>query len=296
MPENLETKFEGEKPVETKVILEFMRHSIREKDPSKANKNLRLTPEGRELADEKGEKLEAQPEVSLAWGTSRERTQETSFRAMLPDYIEKDQTLEEIEGMVAQEQKYGKKMIVDDRLNFDLSGPAGIPANEDFNNGKYLGSPYLFEQSDLKAIETGDKISTTYLRQAGNVAEIVDRYIKVGNNFNRLASKINKYEEFGNQLERYLGSHQGVVECFVAKVLENKFGVEKRREFQKGLGNGFKETEGIRLEIINRGAEQKITMTFRMGEKDETAELDRNLVNEIIQERQKFEEKINQRE
>jgi hypothetical protein len=290
MGEILGAKFEGEKLVETKVILELMRHSLKEKAPEKTDDKVRLSPEGRALADAKGEKVDAKPEVSLAWGSPRERTHETAFRAMMPDYVEEDQTLEDIEATIAEEQEYGKKIIVDSRLDFDLTGPAGVEAMDAFKKGHYLEN--IFEESDQRALETKDKVSTTYLRQAGNIAEIVDRYIKVGNNFNRLASRTDKYEEFGNQLERYLASHQGVVECFVAKVLEKKYGVEKRGDFQKGLGNGFKETEGIRLEIINRGAEQKITMTFRMGEKDETVELDQNIIGEIIKERQDFEEKI----
>jgi hypothetical protein len=294
MTEILEKSFEGEKLVETKVVLEIMRHSLKEKAPEKTDDKVRLSPEGRALADSKGEKVDAQPEVSLAWGSPRERTHETAFRTMMPDRIEADQSLEDIEATIAEEQKYGKKIIVDSRLDFDLSGPAGVEAMDAFKKGYYLEN--LFEKSDQRALETKDKISTTYLRQAGNVAEIVDRYAQQGDNFNRIVSKTDKYEEFGNQMERYLATHQGVVECFVAKVLEKKYGVEKRREFQKDLGNGYKETEGARLEIINQGGEQKIVMTFKLGEKDETEELDRDLIRGIIQERQEFEEKISANE
>ncbi|MDD4902047.1 MAG: histidine phosphatase family protein [Patescibacteria group bacterium] len=286
--------FEGERQVETRVVLEIMRHSIKEKAPEKPDAEIRLSQAGRDLANLKGERLQAQPEVSLAWGSSRKRTHETALRSMLPEHINPYQSLEEIEAMIAQEQKYGKKVIVDDRLNFDLSGPAGVEAMDAFKKGEYLEN--IFEKSDQRALELGDKTSSTYLRQAGNVAEIIDRYAQVGNNFNRLAARTDKYEKFGNQLERYLATHQGIFECFVAKVLEKKFGVEKRREFQKGLGNGSKETESIRVEIINRGPEQKIIVNYKIGDRQESVELDRNLIEEIIKERQEFDEKFSNKE
>ncbi len=45
----------NEKLPATKVVLEIFRHSLKENDPSKANSELALTPEGRQLARLKGE-------------------------------------------------------------------------------------------------------------------------------------------------------------------------------------------------------------------------------------------------
>ena len=281
---------ENEQRVKTKIILEFMRHGEKENDKTKSDEEVRLTEKGRMMAGEKGEELDPQKEVSLAWGSPKKRTQETALRAMLPD-IDPNASLEDIEEIIREEQKFGKKLIVDERLSFDLSGPEGKEMLAAFKEGKYL--QYLISESDKRAIELGDKTSSSYSRYAGNIAEIVSRYIKIGDNFNRIASKDGKYEEFGNQLERYLATHQGVAEGFVAKVLEEAQGPEKRDEFISSVGSGFKETEGIHLEIQNNGNHQEITITYQLNGDKETITIDGNLIEKIIKEREIFESKVN---
>jgi len=281
---------ENEQRIKTKIILEFMRHGEKENDKTKSDEEVRLTENGRMMAGEKGEKLDPQKEVSLAWGSPKKRTQETALRAMLPN-IDPNASLEDIEEMIREEQKFGKKLIVDERLSFDLSGPEGKEMLAAFKEGKYL--QYLISESDKRAIELGDKTSSSYLRYAGNISEIINRYAKIGDNFNRIASKDGKYEEFGNQLERYLATHQGVAEGFVAKVLEEAQGPEKRDEFISSVGSGFKETEGIHLEIQNNGNHQEITITYQLNGDKETITIDGNLIEKIIKEREIFESKVN---
>lgn len=139
------------------------------------------------------------------------------------------------------------------------------------------------------------------MRHAGNISEILERYIRIGNNFNKLVSKANEKEreEYGNRLERYLGSHQGVLETFILKILEKTQGKEKRDEYIKAIGDGFKETQGFRVEIVNVGDEQKILLTYETPDKsgnedfkEETIEIDKNLIGEIIEERKKFEKEV----
>ena len=278
----------GEK-IKTKIILEFMRHGEKENDKTKSDEEVRLTENGRMMAGEKGEELDPQKEVSLAWGSPKKRTQETALRAMLPD-IDPNVSLEDIEEMIREEQKFGKKLIVDERLSFDLSGPEGKEMLAAFKEGKYL--QYLISESDKRAIELGDKTSSSYLRYAGNISEIINRYAKIGDNFNRIASKDDKYKEFGNQLKRYLATHQGVAEGFVAKVLEEAQGPEKRDEFISSVGSGFKETEGIHLEIQNNGNHQEITITYQINGNKETIAVSRDLIENIIKDREEFEKKI----
>ena len=280
---------EKEKKIETKIILEFMRHAEKENDKTKIDKEIRLNEKGRKMAQEKGETLEPQKDVSLAWGSLKKRTQETALRAMLPE-INENASLEEIQEIIAQEQKIGKKLIEDERLDFDLSGPEGKEMLAAFKEGKYL--PYLINESDKRAIELGDKTSSSYSRYAGNIAEIVNRYAKICDNFNRIDSKSDKYEEFGNQLERYLASHQGVVEGFVAKVLEETQGAEKRDEFIASLDGGFKETQGIHVEVINNGDEQKISISYKIGDNEEILEINSELLEKIIKEREGFEKEV----
>ncbi len=282
---------EQEGEARTKVVLEFMRHGKKEGDKTKLDEELLLTEEGREQAHDKGMELSPQIEVSVAWGSPKKRTQETALHvALANEGIDPKASLEEMEEEIAKELKVGKKIIEDGRLNFNLSGPEGKEMLAAFKEGKYL--PFLIENSDQRAIETGDKVSSTYIRYAGNIAEIIGRYVKIGNNFNRIASKTDKYEKFGNQLERYLASHQGVVEGFVAKVLEKTAGAEKRDEFIKSVGGGFQETQGIHIEIENKGSDQAVSMTYEINGDKETLEIDRKLLEDIIEERRLFEEKI----
>jgi hypothetical protein len=208
---------------------------------------------------------------------------------MLPD-INKDANPEEIEEIISREQKIGKKFIEDERLDFNFNGPEGKEIDEAFDEETFLR--FLVEKSDKRAIELQDKESSTYSRFAGNIAEIISRYSAIGDSFNRIASNKDDYKKFGNQMERYLGTHQGVVEGFVAKVLEKTQGVEKRNEFIDSLGNGFKETEGIRIEVINKGAEQKIIVNLKINGKTESLEINRDLIEDIINERNEFEKHI----
>jgi len=270
--------------------LEFMRHGEKEPEGTKPDGELQLTERGREMAQEKGRQLSAQKEVSLTWGSPKKRrTRETVLHAMLPD-INKDANPEEIEEIISREQKIGKKFIEDERLDFNFNGPEGKEIDEAFDEETFLR--FLVEKSDKRAIELQDKESSTYSRFAGNIAEIISRYSAIGDSFNRIASNKDDYKKFGNQMERYLGTHQGVVEGFVAKVLEKTQGVEKRNEFIDSLGNGFKETEGIRIEVINKGAEQKIIVNLKINGKTESLEINRDLIEDIINERNEFEKHI----
>jgi hypothetical protein len=282
---------------ETKIILQFMRHGEKDpnkEEPKKTDEEIRLTEKGRLQAVEKGKTLNPQPEVSMGWGSPKKRTQETAFHSMLAneEKIDPNASLEDMEKIITEEIKVGKKVKEDPRLSFNLSGPEGQEMLAAFKKGEYL--QYLVGQSDQRAVDLHDMTSSSYSRYAGNIAEIIDRYSDIGKNFNRVASKSDKYEEFGNQLERYLGSHQGVVEGFVAKVIEKTEGVEQRNEFISSLGGGFKETEGIKVEIANEGENQKIMINYAMNGENKTVEVDKDLLHEIVKDRDDLNKKAEQ--
>ncbi len=283
---------EKEKNLETKIFLDFFRHGIKEVDPNKSSSELMLSEVGKREAHEKGKKINSQPEVSLAWGGPQKRTQETSAHVMLANEAEIGEidTLEEMEDKMKNNMKVGKRVIEDDRLNFTYSGPVGDALKAEFANNPQFMLKYV-KDSDQMAIDGKDQISTTYSRQAGNLAEIVDRYMKIGNNFNRLASKKDDYKKTGNQLERYLGSHGTVVESFLAKLIEKTLGKAARDNFLEKVGHCFKELEGIRVEIINKGVEQKIKIYYELDEEEKTLEVDINILQNIMNDRKKLDEK-----
>mgnify|MGYP001582948528 FL=1 len=284
---------EQEKPVETKIILEILRHGKKESDKTKTDEELRLTEEGRKMSQEKGSALSPQAEVSVGFGSSKKRAQETALRVMLPE-INENTSLEEIEKMISNEIKVGKKLVEDERLDYDFDGPEGKEVVEAFKVGQYF--QYMLEKSDQRAIELGDEVSSTYSRLAGNIAEIINKYTVIGNNFNRIASEKDDYKKFGNQLERYLGSHAGVIEPFIARILEETCGKEKRDEFISSLGGGFKETDGIHVEVINKGKEQKIVMTYKVNGGIENLEISKELLERIIGEREEFEKMVSKQQ
>ncbi|MCX6765981.1 MAG: phosphoglycerate mutase family protein [Candidatus Moranbacteria bacterium] len=287
------TSPEVEKKVETKIILEFMRHGEPESwKESQPDERRRLTEKGRAQSDEKGRKLNPQADVSLAWSSHRDRAKETAYRTMLADEnINPDAGLEDIEKVISEELKVGKKIISDKRLDYNDEGELGDLLWEADDKGEFLD--WLVNKSDKEALKYPGNETITYTRAAGNIAEIIGRYAKIGNNFNRIASKAGKYEKFGNQLERYLGTHQGIVELFIAKIIEKAEGVEERNEFIKALGEGFELTEGPRIEISSKDSEQNIYMAYKNAEgKEEKIEIKKELLEEIIKDKENFEKSI----
>lgn len=292
---------EMENKTKSRVILEFMRHGKKEKDPDKANEELLLTPEGRQQAIKRGKELNPQAEVAIAWGSPRTRSKETSVLVMLAnENIDPDLGLPEIEKAINKEINTGgkdkRKIIEDSRLDFNFRGKGiGKWLSELYGGDKPFLLTYI-KESDKRALETRDKDSDTYTRKAADIAEIVLRYIKIASTFNRIVSKSDKYKTKGNQLERYLGTHGTVVESFIAKVLEKLNGVEARDNFAKALGNEFKEIKGIRVEIVNNGGDdQVIFVEFEADGVQQSVNIDVKLLKEILEDRKKFEEKFEEK-
>ncbi|MGB5019132.1 MAG: hypothetical protein WBO66_05400, partial [Candidatus Moraniibacteriota bacterium] len=265
-----------------------------------ASTDLRLTPEGRNQMTERGKDFDPQVEVSVGMGSPYVRTQETAYRSMLANEdIAPEDSLEDIERKLAEQMSYGKKMIEDDRLAFHADGPTGEDGAKAYYEKRYM--PWVIDESDQSAIKNGDTGSSTFTRMTGNLAEIISRYATVSDNFQRIVTHDSekKYEATGNQLERYIGTHLGISECFVAKVLEKLKGAEAKDEFVKSVGSGFLEGEGIHIEIINTGSEQNISMTYTVkdeehGDRIETIQFGREVLLSIIDDRRLFEEKVTQ--
>lgn len=293
-----ENKTEQEPKVTSRVILEFMRHGKKEGNPNKLNEELLLTEEGRAQAIAKGEELDPQAEVSVAWGSPRARSRETAALVMLANEgIDPNADLPSIEAAIDEElNKDGgnkRKIIEDSRLDFNFTGPGiGKWSAELYGGDNPFLATYI-KESDQRALDTGDTVNDTYTRKAADIAEIILRYIKVGDTFNRIVSDTDKYAENGNQLERYLGTHGTVVEPLVAKLLEKLNGLEARDEFAEAVGNDFPEATGISVEIINHGDEQEIKIRYNINGHTEELDVTIDLLEEILKERDEFEKKFN---
>lgn len=286
-----------EKP-ETKIILEIMRHAKQE-SCGKWDKKKRLIKEGKIQSMKKGEEVDPNARVSMAIASPRQRAQETAYRVMLANEgidDSKINTMEDIESLISNELKVGKKMRVDERLDSINNGPIGKFYDEANDGGRFF--QWAVNESDRQAIEYGDEKTLIYKRAAGNIAEIVSRYLAIGNNFNRIVSKKLDTEKINKQLERYIVTHRGVGELFLAKVLELKAlelkekNTRKRDEFLASLGEGFEYAKGFRIEIINNKNGQEVNIHYGVGKEKKIVQIDEKMLEQMIDERKEMDEII----
>ncbi len=233
----------------SKIELNFFRHSIKEKDPSKKDEEVSLTPEGRMLAKSKASS-ETNIAQAVAFGSPRERTQETAgfIMAGSRDEITGDESLEELRQKLDAGLGKGSKLGVSTLLDFTLdeSSNFGKVLFQSFLEGRYLA--FTVQESDQRAKELHDEANDTYSRMASRVASLVKKYVGIAPRFNTLVSSSERVTS--DTLHRFFGTHQGVAESFLAKVIEKMEGVDERDRFVAALGNqGFDFTEGFRLDV-----------------------------------------------
>jgi len=278
-------------PKPAKIRLELFRHDAKTKDtvagPREGDSEVRLTPEGRKHATEVGKAKDPKPEVSISYGSPRERAQETALRHMLAndERITGDSSLEEMRELIGGELKYGRKDAISPLLDFEMEG------NPEFNKvayDHYLNKKdmldWLKNESDDVVRQLNDPDSSSYSRQAGNVAELIQKYVKVYPRWKQIVDQDpQKYAEFDNEMQRHLGSHQGVTESFLMKVIEKTEGREGVDRFIDSLSsrNGFDLSEGFSVNIS--GDEQEPTLTFRF--RDQEWQVSPSMIEQMVQER-----------
>lgn len=278
---NFENK-EQIKDYTSKIELIFMRHDEKEKDKTKSDEEVGLTTQGKMHAKEKARMNDISQ--SIAFGSPRKRTLETAGLVMSgkSEEITGTETLEELKQKLDKDLllKSGSKIRVDDRLNFeaDFSSNYGKKALEAVKNEKYL--KFLVEESDNLAKEENDEKSSTYASQAQSVASIVKKYLEIAPRFDDFVrDKEKKYEDI---MKRFFGSHQGVLECFLAKIIEKTKGIEERDKFVQALNNqGFDYAEGFDIEIKNKESGDSTIHILYKKEKEAEVSNDRKVAKEI---------------
>lgn len=256
----------------SKIELFFRRHDEKEKDTTKSDEEVRLTPAGKIHAKE--EAWQDDISQSMAFGSSRKRTRETAGLIMSGklEEITGTETLEELKEKLDKDLplKSGSKIRVDDRLNFEADSNSNYvkKAIEAIKKGEYL--KFLVEKSDESAKEENDSKSSTYTKQAQNIASIFEKYYGIAPHFNELVQDKNKNYE--DTMKRFLGSSQGVLESFLAKLIEKTKGIEERDKFVQALNNqGFDYAEGFDVEIKNKeSGEPTIHLSYKKEKDGET--------------------------
>ena len=284
--EKLSNKETREKLI-SKIKLHFFRHSI--KGPkAEDDRFTQLSQKGRELAAERKIDVENK-NLSTIVGTDRIRTQET---AGIRKTGNSDLTVEEImneTGLLGS-----PKAAIDNRLNFQLdpNSETGKRMYEAFMKGKLV--KYLVENSDDDVLEHGDfDKNTSYSKFAANIAEIILGALRKGSDkWHRIYEAEQEREKqrkfpkgYTQSFEKLFGTHEGVLESFLAKVIEKTKGVEERTKFVEALENkGFDETEGFDMEIINDGDSKVMYITYdKFDEKgNKIFSLDENISEELL--------------
>ncbi len=273
-----------------RVLLHFFRHGEQFKDPEKRDQDYELSPAGRGQAMKKAEETKDTRNLrqSMAFGSPRKRAQQTAAFAMTgagADSITGNESFDELRAKIDKDIKYGSKVAADPRLNFfmDKNTPFGAKAMEAFTNKRYI--EFLVNESDALAREVGDENGSTYSRQAGSIADVVLKYAKVSPRWQELVSDATKkYEE---TLERFLGSHQGVSECFLAKVIEKTEGAAERDRFVEAIKKqGFDFTEGFDVELVSQnGSEPQVRIRYKKeGAEGKGFEFDRTVPLSVVEE------------
>lgn len=262
----------------SRIILHFFRHGEKEADPEKTDEKIELTPRGKKQAAAKSESGDISQ--SVAFGSPRKRTQETAGFVMggQLNEVTGEETLEELVAKLNQGRKVGSKIGIDPLLDFtvDEHTPFGGKVSEAIKNGRYLS--FLIQESDILAKEFGDTKSTTYSRAAANIAKVIEKYLRIASRWEAIVEDPKK--EYKDTLERFLGTHQGNTESFLAKAIELTKGVEERDKFMNALGGrGFAYVEGANIEILNHGDGKP---TIKVSYRNETDSENPFVFEEII--------------
>ncbi|KKU13441.1 MAG: hypothetical protein UX17_C0017G0005 [Parcubacteria group bacterium GW2011_GWC2_45_7] len=261
-----ETK-EVREQITSTIDLRIFRHAEKESDKNKTDEEIELTETGRKQSVEKSEDKDISQ--SVAFGSSRKRTQQTAGLVMggKLEEITGDESIEELKEKLDKELKVGSKIGIDKRLDFniDFSTDFGKKVLEAVKNREYL--KFLVEHSDSFAESFKNADTETYSGMAGRVAEIIKKYLTIAPRWDKLTQDESK--DYEDTLKRFFGTHQGIGESFLAKIIEQTKGKVERDTFVSALGNqGFDFAEGfdVKIETVNDKT-QNIHISFKK-EKD----------------------------
>jgi hypothetical protein len=104
--------------------------------------------------------------------------------------------------------------------------------------------------------------------------------------FDQIVSDEEKKEKYSDTLERFMGSHAGVIDVFLCKVVEKLKGIEERNKLVESLANsGFNFAEGfdVEIDVINGEPQMRIKYSKPKDERGEAFEIDEVVPHEILE-------------
>lgn len=247
----LEAKDTEQEKYTSRILLHFFRHGEKRKTRGVKNPDQSLTKKGKLQGYKKGLKgPEAMP-TAVAFGGHVKRAQEMAGFTMAGAKrmeVTGKESMEEIKQKLDEDLKYGTKLAVDKNLGFYYEPEFCQPKDKAYKENR--GLKFVVEESDELAEKLGDKYSSTYSRSAGRIATILQKYNSIAPKFNEIISDEEKKKRYGDILERFMGSHAGVIDAFLCKIVEKIKGIGERNKLVKVLGDsGFDPAEGFDIEI-----------------------------------------------
>ena len=280
---NPEGDLEHEAAPEVLVRLHFNRHFEKGQLPEGATDDRRipLSAQGKLNAKESASH-EVDLSRSRAIGSPRERAPHTAALLMAGKYPEIDATedLDELERKVREISGTMALVRIDERLDFidDPEAPLGRMLNDAYARKQYFKA--ILHESDQIARAQGSEYESTYSHKAARFAELILHYLDA----TARLSTTKKWSD-RKKFERFLGTHQGLSESFLAKLVEVTQGVDAREAFAREIGDeGFDYGEGFDVEIGQRGDEQvaSVIYTNRCDGKTSRIPIDSGILRTII--------------
>lgn len=264
MSHEMEFREHGEEPRTSKISLHFMRHGKPESmAEGGTDKERHLGTTGIAQALHKSKSIDSNLEQSLAYGSPRIRSQETAGIVMAGDRIPEDVLPGGVKEFLNQDLKVGSKIGELEKLNFNEgSAEYSQKMNEAYGQGNYFD--FIAQESDTLAEKLGDLEASSLSMQAGNIAEVIKKYIKASPRWNELVNDSDK--NYTEDLERYLGSHQGVVESFLYKAVKDNDFKEKLILNAMKPNGGFDFTEGLTIEIVQDDVDKEPQVMLKFSD------------------------------
>lgn len=236
--------------VTPKVLLHFLRHSIKEKASEKSDTDTLISEEGRELAAKKfGDPVDMR--FGHVVGSPRMRTQETAAVAATQN-----------PEIYPEELGIGKVRI-NEALDFVVGDTLyGKRFAEAYKEGRLMS--FVVRESDAVAKESGDMTSSTYSRMAANIAGIIYRNFEAASRGAAILEQSQNPKNELNDFERILSTHAGTQESFLLKLVGKIKGEEARDALLSLIGeNGFEYVEGFDVTLSKENGKEKIRITYR---------------------------------
>ena len=267
-----EARPENQGSMPSRIILHFTRHAEKGQDPALNNYEQLMTKTGRQQGLDKGENRGKVYPTAVAVGSRITRSKEMAGFEMAGAQQREDITsadsLTELEQKLDQDLKFGSKLGVDSRLGFYYQPEMDQAVRKAYKAGR--GLEFIINESDVFAQQRGDRESTTYSRVSANVAEFIRKYMAVAPRFNKLLEDEGKKKKYGEILERFIGSHAGVMDVFLCKIIEKIKGADERDKFVYSLTDQmFDYAEGFEIEINNLSNEAEPQVRIIYAKTDE---------------------------